>query len=105
MEGRPEQGRFSFLAASFPTTMSEVLNAAEAKLRTLTARPSNEELLELYALYKQALLGNNLQSKPGMFDVKGQFKWKAWKDKSGMSQETATHQYVTLVNSLLEKYG
>lgn len=85
--------------------MSEVLNAAEAKLRTLTARPSNEELLEVYALYKQALLGNNLQPKPGMFDVKGQFKWKAWKDKSGMAQDMATSKYVALVDGLLEKYG
>jgi diazepam-binding inhibitor (GABA receptor modulating acyl-CoA-binding protein) len=85
--------------------MSEVLNAAEARLRTLTQRPSNEELLELYALYKQALLGNNLQPKPGMFDVKGQFKWKAWKDKAGMAQDVATTKYVALVDSLLEKYG
>ncbi|MCF8258023.1 MAG: acyl-CoA-binding protein [Flavobacteriales bacterium] len=85
--------------------MSEVLNAAEARLRTLSARPSNEELLELYALYKQALLGNNLQPKPGMFDVKGQFKWKAWKDKAGMAQDVATAKYVALVDSLLEKHG
>ncbi len=85
--------------------MSEALQQAEAKLRTLTKAPSNEELSELYALYKQALLGDCLQSKPGMFDVKAQFKWKAWKGKSGISQEAATDQYVALVDSLLQKYA
>jgi len=84
--------------------MSEILNAAEARLRTLTQRPSNEELLELYGLYKQALLGDCLQSKPGMFDVKGQFKWKSWKDKKGMSQEEATKKYVALVDVIMDRY-
>lgn len=85
--------------------MSDVLNAAEERLRTLTQRPSNEELLELYGLYKQALLGDCLQSKPGMFDVKGQFKWKAWKDLKGTGQQEATDRYVALVDRLLEKYS
>lgn len=84
--------------------MSEILNAAETRLRTLTERPTNEELLELYGLYKQALLGDCLQSKPGMFDVKGQFKWKAWKAKKGMAQSDATDKYVALVDSIMQRY-
>jgi diazepam-binding inhibitor (GABA receptor modulating acyl-CoA-binding protein) len=85
--------------------MSDTLNAAEERLRTLTTRPSNEELLQLYGLYKQALLGDCLQSKPGMFDVKGQFKWKAWKDNKGMSQEDATAKYLALVDKVMAKYS
>jgi diazepam-binding inhibitor (GABA receptor modulating acyl-CoA-binding protein) len=85
--------------------MSEILQQAEARLKTLTKAPTNEELLELYALYKQALLGNCLQPKPGMFDVKAQFKWKAWKAKSGLSQDDATAKYSALVDSLMVKYG
>ncbi|MCF8275892.1 MAG: acyl-CoA-binding protein [Flavobacteriales bacterium] len=81
--------------------MSELQEAAE-RLKTLTTRPSNDELLNLYGLYKQATEGDNKTSKPGMFDMKGQFKWKAWTDKSGMSQEVAADEYVTLVNRLLE---
>jgi diazepam-binding inhibitor (GABA receptor modulator, acyl-CoA-binding protein) len=84
--------------------MSDTLNAAEERLRTLTTRPSNEELLQLYGLYKQALLGDCLQSKPGMFDVKGQFKWKAWKDNKGMTQEDATQKYLDLVDKVMAKY-
>ncbi len=82
--------------------MSNVEEAAE-RLKSLTKRPSNEELLELYGLYKQATAGDNKTSKPGMFDMKGQFKWKAWSDKSGISQEDAAEAYVALVDELIGK--
>jgi diazepam-binding inhibitor (GABA receptor modulator, acyl-CoA-binding protein) len=85
--------------------MDETLQNAEARLRTLTTAPTNEELLEIYALYKQALLGDCLQPKPGIFDVKAQFKWKAWKAKAGLSQRDATVKYAQLVDKLLEKYA
>ena len=84
-------------------SMSKVEEAAE-RLKTLTERPSNEEFLNLYGLFKQATSGDNKTSKPGMFDMKGQFKWKAWKDKSGMSQDDAANAYVALVDELLGKY-
>ena len=83
--------------------MSKVEEAAE-RLKTLTERPSNEEFLELYGLFKQATVGDNKTSKPGMFDMKGSFKWKAWKDKSSMSQDDASEAYVALVDELLGKY-
>lgn len=83
--------------------MSNVEDAAE-RLKTLTERPSNEEFLNLYGLFKQATVGDNRTSKPGMFDMKGQFKWKAWKDKSGISQDDAADAYVALVDELLGKY-
>ncbi len=82
--------------------MSKVEEAAE-RLNSLTQRPSNEEFLNLYGLFKQATVGENNASKPGMFDMKGQFKWKAWKDKSGMSSEDAADAYVALVDELLAK--
>ncbi|MBP9152458.1 MAG: acyl-CoA-binding protein [Flavobacteriales bacterium] len=81
------------------------IDAAAERLKSLTKRPSNEELLELYGLYKQATAGDNKTSKPGMFDMKGQFKWKAWKDKSAISQEDAAEAYVALVDELLTKYS
>lgn len=84
--------------------MSKVEEAAE-RLKTLTERPTNEEFLELYGLFKQATVGDNNTSKPGMFDMKGSFKWKAWKEKSGMSSEDASDAYVALVDTLLGKYA
>jgi diazepam-binding inhibitor (GABA receptor modulating acyl-CoA-binding protein) len=83
--------------------MSKVDEAAE-KLKALTERPANDEFLNLYGLFKQATAGDNKASKPGMFDMKGQFKWKAWKDKSGITQDDAADAYVALVDELLGKY-
>lgn len=76
---------------------------AQERVRTLTKRPSNEELLDLYALFKQATDGDNNTSKPGMFDVKGKFKWDAWKNKAGMTSEEAMQAYIQLVDDLLER--
>ncbi|MEZ5008294.1 MAG: acyl-CoA-binding protein [Chitinophagales bacterium] len=82
----------------------EKFETAQLDVKKLTERPSNEELLDLYALYKQATEGDNDTKKPGMFDMKGQFKWKKWKEKEGMSSEEAMESYVALVNGLLSKY-
>ena len=84
--------------------MSKVEEAAE-RLKTLTERPSNQEVLKLYGLYKQATIGDNRTSKPGMFDMKGQYKWKAWKGNAGMSMEDAADAYAALVDELLGKYA
>lgn len=38
-------------------------NEAAEKVKTLTQRPSNDELLELYALFKQGSVGDNSSGK------------------------------------------
>lgn len=78
---------------------------AQEAVKTLTERPTNEELLELYAWYKQATEGDNDTSKPGMFDVKGKFKWEAWNNKRGTGTEQAKKEYAALVKELLKKYA
>ncbi|CAD1474455.1 unnamed protein product, partial [Heterotrigona itama] len=77
--------------------------ATEA-VKTLTKRPTDEEFLELYALFKQASVGNINTSRPGMLDLKGKAKWDAWKLKEGMSQNDAKEAYVKFVDTLVEKY-
>ena len=84
-------------------TLQEQFKDAQERVRTLTKRPSNEELLQLYALFKQATEGDNDTKKPGMFDMKGQFKWKTWKDLAGTSSDDAINQYIQLVDNLLVK--
>lgn len=74
---------------------------AQADVRTLTKRPSDMQLLDLYALFKQATEGDNNTSKPGMFDIKGQYKWKTWKEKAGLSKDEAKQKYIDLVTELL----
>ena len=82
-------------------TLLEQFADAQVRVKTLTSRPSNEDLLQLYALYKQATDGDNDSKKPGMFDIKEQFKWKTWTELKGTSKDSAMQKYLDLVNKLL----
>ncbi len=73
---------------------------AVAQSKQLTERPSNDILLKLYSLYKQATEGDVNTERPGGFDFKNIAKWDAWKNLQGTSPEDARAQYVQLVNSL-----
>ncbi|KAF3818703.1 hypothetical protein GH733_012120 [Mirounga leonina] len=47
-------------------------------VRKLKTRPDDEELKELYGLYKQSVVGDINIECPGMLDLKGKAKWEAW---------------------------
>lgn len=78
----------------------EEFEDAQARVKTLKTRPPNEDLLELYALFKQASTGDVQGSRPGMFDFKGRAKYDAWAGKKGLDAESARTQYVALVDRL-----
>ncbi|KAI1317131.1 Acyl-CoA-binding domain-containing protein 1 [Mortierella claussenii] len=79
---------------------SAEFDAAAAKVKDLPKAPSNDVLLKLYALFKQATVGNNTTAAPGTFDFKGKAKWEAWKAQENVSQEEAEKQYIALVGDL-----
>jgi acyl-CoA-binding protein len=85
-------------------SLDQNFEKAQQDVKTLTKRPSDAQLLDLYAYFKQATEGDNHTSKPGMFDLKGQFKWKAWKEKAGMNSEEAKQKYIDLVAGLLQTH-
>lgn len=74
---------------------------AATKVKGLSARPSNDVLLQLYALFKQGSEGDVQGSRPGMLDVKGRAKYDAWAKRKGTPKEQAQRDYVALVNRLL----
>jgi len=61
---------------------------------------SNDQLLQLYALYKQATEGDVHGPKPGMLDLKGKAKYAAWTKEKGKSQDKAMEAYTNLVKKL-----
>lgn len=64
-------------------------------------KQSNENLLLLYSLYKQASEGDQQAEKPSNpFDIVGNAKYKAWEDLKGTSKDDAKKQYIDLVNKL-----
>lgn len=76
---------------------------AQARVKTLSAAPDNDTLLELYALFKQATVGDATGSRPGMMDFKGRAKFDAWSKKKGTATEAAMAAYVALVDRLTKK--
>jgi acyl-CoA-binding protein len=83
-------------------TLTESFDDAQKRVKTLTESPSNDELLELYALFKQATVGDVSGSRPGMMDFKGRAKFDAWTKKKGTSKDGAMTGYVALVNRLVK---
>lgn len=73
---------------------------AVVRSKELTQRPSNENLLKLYSLYKQATEGDVTGERPGGFDFKGAAKYDAWQSLKGTSPEEAQLKYIELVNAL-----
>ncbi|KAI9318889.1 acyl-CoA-binding protein [Zopfochytrium polystomum] len=90
----------------------EFITAAEA-VKGLSYKPNNEELLTLYGLFKQSIVGDNDTPRPGMFDLQGRAKHDAWtKNKvsvptvpacPGMSKEDAQAKYIAYVKELQAK--
>jgi acyl-CoA-binding protein len=58
-------------------------------------------MLKLYAYYKQAVVGDSFSydREPDVIDA---FKFNAWRQLNGMSQEEAKKQYIKLANSIIK---
>ncbi len=81
--------------------LKEQFKQASEKVHTLEKRPSNDKLLELYGLFKQATEGDVQGERPGGFDFKAIAKYDTWANLRGMSQDDAKKAYIDLVNALL----
>jgi diazepam-binding inhibitor (GABA receptor modulator, acyl-CoA-binding protein) len=83
-------------------TLNEKFEDAQKRVKTLTAAPSNDDLLELYAFFKQGTVGDVSGSRPGFTDFKGRAKFDAWTKKKGMSKDKAMEGYVAHVDRLMK---
>lgn len=83
--------------------MSELkkqFEAAVADSKNLPERPSNDVLLQLYALYKQGSAGDVEGKRPGFTDMIGRAKYDAWAAIKGTTTDDAMQRYVDLIESL-----
>ena len=74
-------------------------------VKSLGDGASNDELLKLYALYKQSNFGNCNTEQPSSFNLKENAKWLAWNKLKGVSQLDAMNKYSDLVLKLFDTYG
>jgi len=80
-------------------------DTAVERSKAFTKRPTNEELLRLYGLFKQATEGDATGDRPGGFDFKAIAKFDAWEELKGKTKEQAMAEYVTFVNDLHKLYA
>ena len=72
------------------------------EVNDLPERPCNEDLLSLYAYYKQATKGDVTGKRPGMLNIAGRAKYDAWAEIEGTEAEVAMQHYIDLVRALQE---
>ncbi len=81
--------------------MKELFEKAVEDSKNLKERPSNDTLLNLYSLYKQATEGDNDNDPPANpFDFVSKAKYEAWMSQKGKTQEQAMSDYIALIEKL-----
>lgn len=66
--------------------------AAADRVKTLKDKPSNDVLLQIYALYKQATVGDCTGSQPWAVQVEARAKFDAWAAQKGQPVTAAAQQ-------------
>ena len=83
--------------------LKELFEQEAADSKNLPERPSNDTLLQLYSLYKQATEGDvNGEPPSNPFDFVNKAKYEAWVAIKGKPKEAAMKEYTDLVNKLKE---
>ena len=73
--------------------------------KQLPQKPSPQGLLQLYSLYKQATVGNNIEAQPGFTDIVARAKWEAWDKLRDMEVDVAMQNYIDTVARLQQELG
>jgi diazepam-binding inhibitor (GABA receptor modulating acyl-CoA-binding protein) len=81
------------------------LEQAQQDINTLSKKPTSENLLFLYAHYKQAQQVIASGTRPSMLDVIGRMKFDAWAKLKGLSKTEAEARYIAKVKALLAADG
>jgi len=81
-------------------TLRTKFKLAQRRVWKLPDKPSDEELLVLYALFKQATVGNS-PAAPTKTGLRERWKWKVWKRLQGISSNEAMTRYCDKVDALM----
>lgn len=75
---------------------------AVSNSKNLGSRPSNDVMLQLYSLYKQATVGDASEADQpsNAFDFVAKAKYNAWEEQKGKSKDDAMKEYINLVQKL-----
>ena len=82
------------------TDLQTQFEQAAQEAQQLPKKPDNETLLQLYAYYKQATVGDVSGKRPGFANMVDRAKYDAWKNVKGTPKEQAMQAYIDLVARL-----
>ncbi len=71
------------------------------KIKNIEKTPSDDDLLILYGLYKQATIGNCNIDRPGFLNFKGKAKWDSWNKYKDKDKKDAMVLYIEKVKQLI----
>jgi diazepam-binding inhibitor (GABA receptor modulating acyl-CoA-binding protein) len=81
--------------------LKALFEQAQKDVKTLTKKPSNDDLLALYSLFKQGSNGDVAGDRPGMLDMINRAKYDAWAKLKGTKPDVAMQKYIDKVKALL----
>lgn len=82
-------------------SLQEQFDKAAEDVKNLKETPKDDQLLELYALYKQATVGDVNTARPGLLDFKGKAKWDSWSHKKGKNLTVVCRYEIILMFEIL----
>jgi len=81
--------------------LRQQFDQAVSDSKSLSDRPSQGTLLQLYSLYKQASEGDiNVEPHANPFDFVAKAKYEAWQSLKGKSRDEAMGEYIDLITKL-----
>ena len=81
--------------------LKALFEQAVSASKSLSERPSNDTLLQLYALYKQSTEGDvNTDPPSNPFDFVAKAKYEAWSGLKGKTTHDAMTDYIALIGKL-----
>ena len=86
-------------------SLNDTFIQATKDIMKIKKNPADQDMLQVYALYKQATVGDCNTEQPAFFNIKASAKWNAWNSKKGLSSDLAKKTYIRLVNILKKSCG
>lgn len=82
--------------------LQDAFQTSAKLIMTKITPTSNEDLLILYGLYKQATQGDCNIPQPWSVQIEARQKWNAWFKHCGMKRNDAMQQYIDKVNEIMQ---
>lgn len=85
--------------------LTNLFEQAQAEVVQLNETPAVQDKLKLYALFKQASMGDVSGERPSAINFVAQAKYDAWAKIQGLTKAEAMQQYIDLVTTLKAAEG